>query len=47
MKTYLVYVNGQEKGTVKAANQKAAEKKAQQKFFDVPAENVSVAYTEV
>lgn len=47
MKTYLVYVNGQEKGTVKAANQKAAEKKAQKKFPEVPPQNVSVEYTEV
>jgi hypothetical protein len=31
MKTYIVYVNGQEAGYVKAASHNAAEKKAQKK----------------
>jgi hypothetical protein len=47
MKTYIVYVNGEEKGMIKAASHNAAEKKAQKKFPNVPAHNVSVAYTEV
>jgi hypothetical protein len=44
MKTYRVYVNGIEAGTLKAANHNAAEKKARAKF---PGTNVSVEYTEV
>ncbi len=57
MKTYLVYVNGEEKATIKASSHNAAEKKAQ-KMFPQPdqsndwlrggsAWNVTVAYTEV
>ena len=44
MKTYIVYVNGEETGYVKAASHNAAEKKAQKKH---PGKQVSVAYTEL
>lgn len=44
MKTYIVYVDGVEVGTLKAGSHNAAEKKAQQKY---PGKQVSVAYTEV
>jgi hypothetical protein len=44
MKTYIVYVNGDEKGMIKAGSHNAAEKKAQKKY---PDQQVSVAYTEV
>jgi hypothetical protein len=44
MKTYIVYVNGQEKGTIKAGNHNSAEKKAQKLY---PGSHVMVAYTEV
>lgn len=43
-KTYIVYVDGNEVGTVKAGSHNAAEKKAQKKL---PGKNVTVAYTEV
>lgn len=44
MKTYIVYVDGEEKGYIKAGSHNAAEKKAQKKY---PGHNVSVAYTEL
>jgi hypothetical protein len=44
VKTYIVYVNGEEAGTVKAGSHNAAEKKAQAQY---PGQRVSVAYTEV
>ena len=45
MKTYIVYVDGNEvKPYIKAANQNAAEKKAQVKY---PGKNVMVSYTEI
>lgn len=44
MKTYIVYVEGEETGTIKAGSHNAAEKKAQKKY---PGKHVSVAYTEV
>jgi hypothetical protein len=44
MKTYIVYINGVEAGTIKAASHNAAEKKAQVKN---PGKQVSVEYTEV
>lgn len=44
MKTYIVYVDGEEKGYIKAGSHNAAEKKAQKKY---PNHNVSVAYTEL
>lgn len=45
MKTYIVYVDGNEvPGYIRAASHNAAEKKAQKKY---PGKNVSVAYTEV
>lgn len=49
MKTYIVYINGQERGIIKAASHNAAEKKAKTKF---PKEalipmGVTVAYTEL
>ena len=51
MKTYIVYVDGNEVGLIKAANQNAAEKKAQRKYaVGTNADGVSrvsVAYTEV
>jgi len=47
MKTYIVYVNGNEVGMIKAASHNAAEKKAQAKYPTVPKFHVSVAYTEV
>jgi hypothetical protein len=58
MKTYIVYVNGVEAGTVKAASHNAAETKAKKKFgsetpkmtdglFGTPPQDISVVYTEV
>ena len=47
MKTYIVYVNGNEVGMIKAASHNAAEKKAQAKHPTVLKFHVSVAYTEV
>lgn len=44
MKTYIVYVDGEEAGMIKAASHNAAEKKAKKKY---PGKQVSVAYTEV
>ena len=44
MKTYIVYVNGLERGYIKSGSHNAAEKKAQKKY---PGRNVSVAYTEI
>lgn len=44
MKTYIVYVDGEEVGMLKAGSHNAAEKKAQKKY---PGRQVSVAYTEV
>jgi hypothetical protein len=45
MKTYIVYVDGDEqKEMIKAANHNAAEKKAQKKY---PNKQVSVVYTEI
>ena len=42
-KTYIVYVDGDEVGTIKAGSHNAAEKKAKLKH---PGKNVSVSYTE-
>ena len=47
MKTYIVYVDGIEKGLIKAASHNAAEKKAAKQNPGVDASRVSVAYTEV
>lgn len=54
MKTYIVYFNGVEVGTIKAGNHNSAEKKAQAKADKaheaapfLPKVTVSVAYTEV
>lgn len=50
MKTYIVYVNGEEKGMIKAGSHNAAEKKAKAKYPKEAAANplgVTVAYTEV
>jgi hypothetical protein len=44
MKTYIVYVDGEEVGMIRAGSHNAAEKKAQKKY---PNKQVSVAYTEV
>jgi len=47
MKTYIVYVNGVEAGYIKAGSHNKAEVKAQEKHKNIPAVNVSVAYTEL
>jgi hypothetical protein len=50
MKTYIVYVNGNEACMIKAASHNAAEKKAKAKFPKEAAANplgVTVSYTEV
>lgn len=51
MKTYIVYVNGIEVGTIKAGSHNAAEAKAQKKYCASPwlatPSAVSVAYTEI
>jgi hypothetical protein len=44
MKTYIVYVDGNEVGYIKAGNHNAAEKKAQKKY---PGQFVMVVYTEI
>lgn len=49
MKTYIVYVNGEEvPGYIKASGQIAAEKKAKAKYQDKnPGKDISVVYTEI
>lgn len=54
MKTYIVYFNGEEVGTIKAANHNAAEKKAEKRAEKMhkatpwlPKVHVMVAYTEI
>jgi hypothetical protein len=47
MKTYIVYVNGNYSGMLKAVSHNAAEKKAYALHHTVPKLNVSVEYTEV
>lgn len=48
MKTYVVYVNGEEVGMLKAAHHNAAEKKAKAKFGSKnPGKDVAVEYTEI
>ncbi len=54
MKTYIVYVDGEEVGMIHAGSHNAAEKKAQKKADKahaaapfLPKVNVSVAYTEI
>ena len=44
MRTYIVYVNGEEKEMIKATSHNKAEAKAKKKY---PKDNVSVSYTEV
>lgn len=44
MKTYIVYVDGDQVGYIKAGSHNAAEKKAQKKH---PGKNITVAYTEL
>jgi hypothetical protein len=44
MKTYIVYVDGEEKGYIKAGSHNSAEKKSQKKY---PDKNVAVTYTEL
>lgn len=44
MKVYIIYVDGEEVGMLKASSHNAAEKKAKAKY---PGKQVSVAYTEV
>lgn len=55
MKTYIVYINGIEKGYIKASSHNSAEKKAQKKygnerkalFYDGPKVSVVVVDTEL
>ena len=53
MKTYIVYVNGEEKGYIKAGSHNAAEKKAIKKYqkrfsdFGAPKDVVWISYTEI
>jgi hypothetical protein len=50
MKSYIVFVKGNEVGIIKAGSHNAAEKKAKAKYPKEAAEhplNVTVAYTEV
>ena len=47
MKTYIVYLYGEENGTVKAGSHNSAEKKARARHPLVPPAAVNVAYTEV
>jgi hypothetical protein len=54
MKTYIVYIDGNEMGYIKAASHNAAEKKARKKYApkeqpNTPAfmSRIQVAYTEV
>jgi hypothetical protein len=44
VKTYIIYVNGEEVGMLKAGSHNSAEKKAKAKY---PGQHVSVSYTEV
>ena len=44
MKTYVVFVDGIERGLIKAASHNAAEKKAAKQY---PGRSVSVEYTEI
>jgi hypothetical protein len=44
MKTYIVYVDGIEKGYIKAGSHNSAERKALRKY---PGHNVAVVYTEL
>lgn len=47
MKTYIVYLYGEENGIIKAGSHNAAETKARKRHPLVPPEFVSVAYTEI
>lgn len=51
MKTYIVYINGMERGYVKAGSHNSAEKKALKKYCSSPylasPSAVSVMYTEL
>ena len=48
MKTYILYVRGTEQSElIKAANMKAAEKKAQKRFPKESLQDLQVVYTEV
>ena len=44
MKTYIVYVDGNEVGMIRAGSHNAAEKAAKKKY---PGKNIAVAYTEI
>jgi len=44
MKVYIVYVDGEEVGYIKAKDHNTAEKKAQKQY---PGKNVMVCYTEL
>ena len=47
MKTYIVYLYGEENGYIKAGSHNSAEKKARARHPQVPPQFVSVAYTEI
>lgn len=47
MKTYIVYVDGDQVGMIKAGSHNAAEAKAKKKYQGKNPWSVSVAYTEV
>ena len=47
MRVYIVYVDGNEKGMIKAASHNAAEKKAKKKYPGLEPWRVTVTYTEV
>ena len=47
MKTYIVWVNGNEAGIIKAGGHNAAEKKAQKMYPEVEKHLIQVEYTEL
>lgn len=47
MKTYIVYVDGDQVGMIKAGSHNAAEKKAKAKYKGRSPWSVTVAYTEI
>lgn len=51
MKTYIVYINGNESGQIKAGSQSAAEKKAAKKYGSSPwlasPSSIHCVYTEI
>jgi hypothetical protein len=49
MKTYIIYVDGEEVGYIKAGSHNSAEKKARKKYYwpVYPGKQITVAYTEI